>query len=208
MIAVVHAKLEATPEQLQGHITRFLQVDIDLTKLHVHNTLIDFQSFNWIDYFNKHCKVFDAGLDDYHKKMLQGFCLLKVNRPLESKKIFEELMSQNNDDGVLQALYASTLLMLNNISQAKNALGFINQIEKKKPVVETILRGCLKAGDLNCGEAIFRGRHAKHISLLYSHWGNSEVNFAKNRRKAKSSVVLGLEISPNFAPLLKIKRKF
>ena len=89
-------------------------------------------------------------------------------------------MSRNNDDGILQALYSSTLLSLKDVSQAKNALGFINQINQKQPVVETILRGCLKAEDLACGEAIFRGRHAKHISLLYSHWGNAEVKKLTN----------------------------
>ncbi len=207
LIAVVNHALGAPPEKMKELINNFLKVDLELTKLHVHDPSVDFQSFNWLDYM-KYCQNMESGLEEYQAQMLRAFCLLKANQPVEAKKIFEGLMSTNNNDGILQALYASTLLGLNDVSQAKNALGFINQIEDKKPVVETILRGCLRAGDLKCGEAIFKGRHAKHISLLYSHWGNSEINFAKDRRKTKSSVVLGLQISPNFAPLLKIKRKF
>lgn len=207
LIAIVHSQLEATPERMMKLIDNFMKVDLELTKLHVHDSHVDFQSFNWLDFF-QYCNQLEQGLPDYNMKMLKGFCYLKVNRPLDAKRIFEELMSQKNNDGILQALYSSTLLSLKDVSQAKNALGFINQIDLKQPVVETILRGCLKAGDLACGEAIFRGKHAKYISLLYSHWGNSEIHFAKDRKKAKTSVVLGLQISPNFAPLLKLKRKF
>ena len=207
LISVVHFYLQSPSEEIQAAIDRFLQVDIALTRLHVHDTLIDFQSFNWLDYL-QYCEKLKTKVDEYHGQLLEAFCLLKVNRPLDAKKIFEELMSQNNQGGVLQALYASTLFSMNDVSQAKNTLGFINQVDKKKPVVETILRGCLLAGDLSCAEAIFRGEHSKHISLLYSHWGNSEIHYGKNHRKAKSSIVLGLEISPNFAPILKLKKRF
>ncbi len=206
IIAMVNEKLGATPEEIQQLINNFMRIDLELTKLHVHNTLIDFQSFNWLDFFH-YCKVLGKPLSDYNQKLLQGFCFLKVNRPLDAKKIFEGLMSQNNNDGILQALYASASLMLNDVSQAKNALGFINQIDLKQPVVETILRGCLNADDLSCGEAIFRGQHAKHLSPLYFRWGESEVNMAKDRRKAKHSISLGLQNSPGFAPLLKLKKK-
>ncbi len=206
LIAMVHEKLGASPDELQSHINNFMRIDMELTKLHVHDTLVDFQSFNWLDFFH-YCKVLGKHLSDYNQKLLQGFCFIKVNRPLDAKKIFEGLMSQKNNDGILQALYASTTLMLNDVSQAKNALGFIGQIDLKQPVVETILRGCLFADDLSCGEAIFRGQHAKHLSPLYFRWGESEVNMAKDRQKAKHSISLGLQNSPGFAPLLKLKRK-
>ena len=207
LIAVAHLNLKSDPVEIKKHVDDFLRVDFELTNLHVHDTAIDFQSFNWLDY-NKYCQPLISVLGDYDGSMLKAFCLLKVNRTLEAKKIFESLLSQQNNNGLLHGLYTSTLLKLNDLSQAKNALGFISQVDLKQPMVEALLRGCLLAEDLSCGEAIFRGRHAKHISLLYSHWGNSAVNFTKDRRKAKSSVVLGLEISPNFAPLLKIKRRF
>ncbi len=206
LIAMVNEKLGASPDELQQLIQNFMRIDLELTKLHVHDTMIDFQSFNWLDFFN-YCKVLGEALPEYNQKLLQGFCFLKVNRPLDAKKIFEELLSQKNNDGILQALYASTSIMLNDVSQAKNALGFLGQIDLKQPVVETILRGCLKADDLSCAEVVFLGNHAKHLSPLYFRWGESELSLAKDRRKAKHSINLGLQNSPGFAPLIKLKKK-
>ncbi len=207
LVAVINAQLGGPAENITVMVNNFLRVDFELTRLHVHDTLIDFQSFNWVDYYPL-CKKLNSKLTEYSQKMLDGFCLLKVGRTLDAKKIFENLLSQKNDDGVLQALYASTLLKLNDVSQAKNALGFVDQVDQKQPMVETILRGCLIASDLNCAQAIFRGKHAKRISLLYSHWGNSELMYEKDRGSSQRSVHLGLGISPNFAPLLKLRRNF
>lgn len=198
--------LDAPAAEIDALTKEMLMVDSELTNLHVHDTLLDFQTFNWLDY-TPYCDKIINKVDPYTGQLLKGFCYLKINRTIEAKKIFEALLSQQNDDGLLQALYAASLLKMNDLSQAKNALGFINQVNEKQPVVETILRGCLSAGDLACGEAIFKGQHSKHISLLYSHWGNSEINMTRDKRKAKSSVQLGLEIAPNFAPLLKLNRK-
>jgi tetratricopeptide (TPR) repeat protein len=206
LIAMVNEKLGVSGDDLQQYVNNVMRIDLELTKLHVHSAHVDFQSFNWLDFFN-YCKILGQPLQEYNQKLLQGFCFLKVNRPLDAKKIFEELLSQNSNDGILQALYASTSLMLNDVSQAKNALGFINQIELKQPVVETILRGCLSAGDLSCGEAIFKGQHAKHLSPLYFRWGESEVSMEKDRKKAKRSIALGLQNSPGFAPLMKLQKK-
>lgn len=206
LIALAKMKLQVTGDELERLVKNFLRVDIELTNLHVHDTLMDFQSFNWVDYI-PHCKSMMGQLSEYSAKLVEGFCFLKINRTIEAKKIFEGLLSEQDKDGVLQALYASSLLKLEELSQAKNTLGFISQVDQKQAVVETILRGCLNKNDLSCGEAIFRGRHAKHISLLYSHWGNSEIHVEKDRKRAKSSIQLGLEISPNFAPLLKLKRQ-
>lgn len=203
---IAKANLGANPTELNGLVKDMLMVDTELTNFHVHDTLIDFQIFNWLDYY-PHCEKLMSRLDAYTGPLFKGFCFLKINRTMEAKKIFESLLSQQNDDGILQALYAAALLKLNDLSQAKNSLGFINQVDEKQPVVETILRGCLAAGDLPCGEAIFKGQNSKHISLLYSHWGNSEINFDRDKRKAKKSIQLGLEISPKFAPLLKLSHK-
>jgi tetratricopeptide (TPR) repeat protein len=206
LIAVVNSYLEVKPAQPEQLVDQFLRVDPELTRLHVHDPNVDFQSFNWFDFIS-HCERLEQGLSDYKAQVLQAFCALKVNNPIDAKRKLEQWLSEGSNDGLLQSLYSSALLALGNVSQAKNALGYINEVDPKQPVVETILRGCLRAGDLSCGEAIFRGQHAQHISLLYSHWGNSEVNFAKDRGKAKSSVVLGLSISPHFSPLLKIQRR-
>ena len=208
LMAVSHYHLGSPESKILSSVNDFLQVDMELTNLHVHDTLIDFQSFNWRDYIPM-CDKLRSALNDYSKKMLEGFCLLKVHRTIEAKKVFESLLIQKSNDGLLQALYASSLLKLNDISQAKNALGFLNQMDFKKSVVETILRGCLmaKEKDLKCAHAIFQGQHFKHMSLLYSWWGNSEIEIGTDRRKAKSFLMRGLNKSPNFAPYLKLRKK-
>ena len=126
---------------------------------------------------------------------------------IEAKNIFEELLSQKNNDGILQALYATSLLKLEELSQAKNSLGFLSQMDQKKPLIETILRGCLVAGDENCGQAIFKGENSKHLSFLYSHWGNASILLKKSRSEARASIREGLNQSPNFAPLLKMQKQ-
>lgn len=206
LTALAHMELGVSETELEAHVARFLKVDFAMTNLHVHNTLIDFQSFNWVDYSN-HCKRIGSKVSEVYKNLLNGFCLLKVNRTIEAKNIFEALLGDNSTEGILQALYASSLLKLDELSQAKNTLGLLNEISPKQPVVETILRGCLRKDDLSCGSAIFQGQHAKHISLLYSHWGNSAIHLKKDRRRSKTSIQLGLEMSPNFAPLLKLQRQ-
>lgn len=203
--SIARKEMGASQKDIEIAVKNFLRVDSELTPLHVHNVHIDFQSFNWVD-FAPHCKGLQDSLDDYLAALLEGFCFLKSNRVLEAKKIFENQLNEHNNDGILQALYAASLLRLEELSQAKNVLGFINQIDDKQPVVETILRGCLVANDYNCGSAVFKGRHSQHISLLYSHWGNSAIHKLSNPTLAKSSIDLGLEVSPHFAPLLKLKR--
>lgn len=207
MVALAHLQLNSPEEELVAKVRSFLQVDMELTNLHVHNPNIDFQAFNWID-FSHYCKALWAKLPEYDSKVLQGFCSLKIGKSIEAKEIFEKLLAQQNNDGVLQALYASSLLKLNDLSQAKNALGLLNQVDRKQPLVETILRGCLVSGDLNCARAIFSGDHAKLISPLYYHWGKAAIEYSKSRRVAREATVEGINLSKMFAPLLKMKRKF
>jgi Tfp pilus assembly protein PilF len=204
--ALAKKELGATPKELEVAVRSFLRVDPELTNLHVHDTHIDFQSFNWLD-FNNACQGLSQSLEGYMASLTEGFCFLKNNRILDAKKRFETLLADHNKDGALQSLYASTLLKLDDNSPAKNVLGFISQIDDKQPVVETVLRGCLLVNNMSCSEAVFKGKHGRHISLLYSHWGNSEILFASDRGGARNSINLGLEISPNFAPLLKLKRR-
>ncbi|MEM7645312.1 MAG: tetratricopeptide repeat protein [Pseudomonadota bacterium] len=205
LVAYSQFRLGVSGEEFKAAVLAVMKVDSELTNLHVHNPLLDFQSFSWVD-FSGYCREMRSSLEDYEASLLEGFCLLKINRTIDAKKIFETLLAQQSNDGLLQALYASSLLKLNELSQAKNALGFINQVDQKQPMVETILRGCLNAGDLSCGQAIFKGRHAKHISLLYSHWGNSATQKG-NRRQAQNSIDQGLGLSPNFSPLLKLREE-
>ncbi len=202
--SIARKEMGASRKEIEIAVKNFLRVDSELTTLHVHNVHIDFQSFNWID-FAPHCNGLRDSLDVYLSALLEGFCFLKSNRVLEAKKVFENQLAEHNNDGILQGLYAASLLKLEELSQAKNVLGFINQIDDKQPVVETILRGCLVAHDYNCASAVFKGRHSQHISLLYSHWGNSAIHKVSNPSLAKSSIDLGLEVSPHFAPLLKLK---
>jgi len=203
--SLARKEMGASRKDIEIAVKNFLRVDSELTTLHAHNSHIDFQSFNWVD-FASSCKDLQGSLDDYLAALLEGFCFLKSNRILEAKKIFENQLAEHNNDGILQALYAASLLKLEELSQAKNVLGFINQIDDKQPVVETILRGCLVANDHSCGSAVFKGKHSQHISLLYSHWGNSAIHKISDPTLAKSSIDLGLEVSPHFAPLLKLKR--
>ncbi len=206
LVAIANSKLDSEPENLLKHVKNFLKIDFELTNLHVHDPLIDFQGFNWLDFIPM-CNKLASGLGDFHSKLLNGFCLLKVRRTIEAKNIFEDLLSQQNEDGILQALYASSLLKLEELSQAKNSLGFLSQMDQQKPLIETILRGCLVAGDMNCGRAIFKGQHSKHLSLLYSHWGNASLLLKDNRSESRASIREGLGQSPNFAPLLKMQKK-
>lgn len=207
LVAVAQGYLIKDPKDMLSYVKNFLKVDFELTNLHVHNPLMDFQSFNWID-FMPMCNQMSQVLDEYHQKLLNGFCMLKIRRTIEAKNIFEELLSQNNNDGILYSLYASSLLKLDELSQAKNSLGLLSQMDQKMPLVETILRGCLVAGDLKCGQVIFKGPHSKHLSLLYSHWGNAMIQLKNDSGGARASVREGLKQSPNFAPLLKLQRKF
>ncbi len=205
LVALARSQLNQENSEIEKAVTQFLRVDFELTRLHVHDTLIDFQIFNWLD-FDKRCSELAETLSLPLSSILKGFCKLKMNQTLEAKKILETLLAENSTDGVLQSVYASTLLKLDDLSQVKNTLGFLDQVEDKQPLSETILRGCLLKNDLGCAEALFKGRHSNHISLLYSHWGNSEIHVSSDRRKSKSSVQLGLEISPTFAPLIQLKR--
>jgi tetratricopeptide (TPR) repeat protein len=204
--ALASLNLDDNIQNFYKQINNTLKVDFELTNLHVHDPQFDLQSFNWLDSLD-HCQTMIAKLDEFSGKMLEGFCFLKMNRVIDAKKIFEVLLAQNGNDGILQALYASTLLKLEEFSQAKNALGFVEQVNEKQPIVETLLRGCLISNDQACVETLFKSKHAKHISLLYSHWGNSFINLDKNPQISQKSVQLGLGISPNFSPLLKIKYK-
>ncbi len=204
LVSFARLQLKQTKEEIEAAVLQFLRVDFELTQLHVQDTLIDFQIFNWLD-FNKNCIELSDNLSPKISSMLKGFCKLKMNQTIEAKKIFETLIVDNSSDGVLQSLYASALLKLDDLSQVKNTLGFLDQVEDKQPLSETILRGCLLKSDLGCAEALFKGRHSNHISLLYSHWGNSEIHVNSSRRKSKNSVQLGLELSPSFAPLIKLK---
>ena len=206
LLAVTYGQMGRNMKTLEDLVDQFLQVDTELTRLHVHNVSVDFQSFNWLDYF-PYCQKLQSKLNSYQAHRVKGLCLLKVHRPLEAKKVLEKLVLQNNKDGLAQSLYVASLLSLQNISQAKNHFEFIHQIEPKKPLVETLLRGCLKAGDWNCADNIFRRYAAHHLSPLYYHWTMAELNFPQNFNKIKRAVISGLEISPDFAPLLKIKRK-
>lgn len=192
-------------KDLEVSVRNFLRVDADLTSLHVHSPHLDFQSLSWLE-FSSQCHDLAQSLKGMLGKLNEGFCLLKSNQVLDAKKIFENLLVEHNKDGSLQSLHASTLLRLGEASQAKNVLGFIQQIDDKTPVVETVLRGCLQDKNLSCAQAIFKGPHGRHISLLYSHWGHAELMSQKNKSESMRSVELGLEVSPDFAPLRRLKR--
>ncbi len=205
LVAVAQSHLQKDPKETLESVKNFLKIDFELTNLHVHDSLIDFQSFNWID-FIPHCKNVTTSLGEYERKLVDAFCLLKIRRTIEAKNLFEELLLQNSRDGILQALYASSLLKLDELSQAKNSLGLLPQLDQETPLVETILRGCLVSLDSNCGRTIFKSESSKRLSLLYSHWGNAVINENNNIGEARSSIREGLKISPNFTPLLKLQR--
>ena len=188
-------------------IEDFLKVDVELTNLHIQNPHIDFQSFNWLDY-DFHCKEMQKNIKDiYLSELLKGFCLLKINRVVEGKRIFERLLAKQSRKGFLQALYASALFKLGDGDRAKNVLNFVGQVDQKQIVMEVVLRGCLMAGDVHYAEKIISDGSNEHISMLYSHWGYGAVFSEKNPEKAQVSVNLGLEISPRFIPLLRLRDK-
>ena len=108
----------------------------------------------------------------------------------------------------MQALYASVLFKMGDIGQAKNILNFIGQADQKQSMIEVTLRGCLLSEDIHCAKEIMSNNvFSKYISMLYSHWGYSAVFLREAPEEAQISVNLGLEISPNFAPLLRLKKK-
>lgn len=206
LVAYSQLKTQKSTEQLTDAVKSFLKFDAELTNLHVHNIMIDFQIFNWID-FSVFCSEIQTGLSESLSLLLQGFCDLKLNKSIAAKSLFEKQLKQQSSNGILHGLYAATLLKLNELSEAKNTLGFIEQVEFKPPLVEMILRGCLSANDFACARTILKGKNGKHISLLYSHWGNA-VQFMKNDRKhAKRAIKAGLGLSANFGPLLKLQEK-
>ena len=208
LMAVTAMKMGLQGEELAVPVRNFLKVDMELTNLHVKDSHIDFRSFNWKDYV-KYCKPMQKNLkkDIRLAKLLEGFCLLKVHRFVEAKNIFEKLLTKQNHKGLLQALYASTLLNLRELDLAKSVLNFIEQMDRKSVVIDTVLRGCLIAGDIGCSEKLISGSLKRYISPLYAYWGNAFIHIKKNPDKAKASIQSGLKISPHFAPLLKLKEK-
>ena len=206
MRALAYLKLGAKEQELVKLVNGFLEVDFGLTHLHVRDTSVDFQAWNWV-LFRNYYPLFKEVLPDYNFQMVDAFFSLKMKESIAAKTKLEKLLSVNSKDGVLQSLYASSLIAMQDISQAKNALGFINQVDNKTPVANTILRGCLVDGDLNCARAIFDGGHAEELSRLYYHWGNSAIEYLKSRKNAQESVKAGLDISNKFAPLLKIQKQ-
>lgn len=204
--AVAEMNSETQPNDFEKSVNQFLRVDFELTQLHVHDSLLDFQIFNWADSLSG-CETMAQSLAAPSSEKLKGFCKLKVHQTSEAKKIFEKLRKEQVQDGILLSLYASALLKGDELSEAKNSLGLIDQVEDKQPLLETLLRGCLLKSDLGCAEALFKGRHSNQISLLYSHWGNSEIHLNSDRKKSKASIQMGLEISPTFAPLLRVKKR-
>ena len=208
LMAVAAMKMGLQGENLAVPVRNFLKVDTELTNLHVKDSHIDFRSFNWKDYV-KYCKPMQKNLkkDIRLAKLLEGFCLLKAHRFVEAKNIFEKLLAKQNHRGLVQALYVSALVNLRELDLAKSVLNFIEQMDRKSVVVETVLRGCLITGDIGCSEKLISGPFKKYISPLYAHWGNAFIHIKKNPDKAKASIQSGLKISPHFAPLLKLKEK-
>ncbi len=200
--------LDKNEKKWMKSTTDFLKVDIELTNLHKQDPHIDFQSFNWLDY-KSHCEKMQENIEDlYLSQLLKGFCLLKINRLVEGKKVFEKLLAKHSQKGILQALYASALFKIGDTTQAKNILNFIDQMDQKQIVVEVTLRGCLLSGDLFCAKKIMNNDDfTKYLSMLYSHWGYSAIFSNEDPEQTQVSVNLGLEISPNFAPLLRLKKK-
>ena len=45
-------------------------------------------------------------------------------------------------------------------------------------------------------------------SMLYSHWSDGVLFLKKDPEKAKTSIQLGLQISPRFIPLLRLKNSY
>jgi tetratricopeptide (TPR) repeat protein len=206
LVAVAKMELNSPLPELTAAVRRFLEVDTELTAMHVHNVEYDFQSFNWLDY-SELCKGLAQKLDQFNSAMLQGFCELKTGNITTAKTSFERILSQNKNDGGLQALYVSTLFLLNNVAQAKNSINFIAQVDKPKPLVQSLLRGCLVAKDLVCVEKIMKSPYAKQLSLLYSYWSIAELNHGQSVQKTQKSISQGLNLSPSFAPLLKLRRQ-
>ncbi|MCB0377036.1 MAG: tetratricopeptide repeat protein [Bdellovibrionales bacterium] len=205
LIAVAKLNLGAQPEELVRAARAFLQVDPELTPLHVHDVRYDFQSFRWQDFIS-HCESLSVKVDNYTSELIKGFCQLKLGKSLKAKNIFENLLSQKRNDGILQSLYAASLLALNDLEQAKNLISLLGGMRSPKPVAQVLLRGCLEAGDLACAQNITQSSVANGISLLYSHWSVVELNYKTNTERAVKSLGQGLGISPSFSPLLRMRK--
>ena len=206
LIAVAKMALGAKSVDLTRAVRRFIEVDPELTSMHVHDVEFDFQSFSWQDY-GELCKMISQKIDQYNQSLLIGFCQMKVGNVVNAKTTFERVLSQKKNDGVLQSLYVSSLFLLNNVAEAKNAIGFIDQVEQPKPLIESLLRGCLMAQDAACVQKIVKSPYAKKLSLLYSHWSIAELNKKANRQKSIKSISQGLTLSSSFSPLLKLRRQ-
>ena len=207
VIALAKLAIGVPVEELVGVTRALLSVDLELTNLHVHDPDVDFQIFGWSN-FSVYCNRLAGSLPAYESKLVAGFCQLKIGQMAKAKITFDSLLSKYSGDGVLQALKASTLLRMNDLSQAKNALSILNQVQEKNPLVEAILRGCLAKEDLNCARSIFAGEHANLISPLYQTWGKAAVSYKQSRSQAKSFIDRGLSLSPDFGPLLKIRKRY
>ena len=198
-------KINKDPQFWLGSVKNFLKVDLELTNLHLQNPYFDFQSFNWIDYIS-YCKEMQKNIDGYFSELLKGFCFLKTGLNLKGKNTFEKLLGNYSNNGFLQALYADSLFKLNDRGQAKSVFNFLNQVDEKQILIDIILRISLLSRDTQYVQKIINSERFDDLaSMLYSHWSDGFLFLKKEPEKARTSVQLGLQVSPRFTPLLRLK---
>lgn len=187
----------------------FLELDPQLTQDHRHNIFVYKGHTQW-SVLGRFCQQMADQMDASPRtSMLKGVCFSKEGRKLEARTWIEKAVSQAPQEPLVQTWY-SYILNENGLGdQASVALGRAGELNRKSEHTLPILmqaRFCQIAGDYDCASQGWQRLYStndRSISAL----GGLALTYAgrNNAKEASHFVDLGLRVSPDYIPLLKLK---
>lgn len=171
------------------------------------NPFVDWRILQW-DYIDKYCsEVFGQSTLEAQEKAARAICLMEVNRDQDAFRLISEARGENPKDPRLITLEAVYLMKTDRQREAATLLKMVPASGAMLPL-HLNANLCQQQGNLDCADSYFRQMQSANSKDVESLYGLAWVQFEKNQRaKAYDFVRAGLQVEPNYLPILDLRNR-
>jgi Flp pilus assembly protein TadD len=192
-------------------IDSFLDLDPLQSSMHKYDIYVLRDRLSW-KLLNQWCLRSTERLEpNSHVLAIEAMCLFRAGEMLDASKKIENAVAQAPKDPQVQAIYAYLLDEMGNFEKSKVSIDRALQYDAdKKLKLPRVLQAkfCMKVEDQICALNYLNELLKIDPKSLFALAGLAKINLTKaNISEARKYVQRGLDLSPNYVPLLELRRQ-
>lgn len=174
---------------------------------YVHPLTVDWRFAQW-DVLEKVCSELYRKANPHPElKALRAICQMEVNRDVEAGKLLQEATVESPHDPYVLITQAS---YFNKMGRYPEALTILKTAELKNLATRHLLQGdiCIKMQNISCAKQAYMEAYSLNNQSAPAAAGLAAVFMSENDSSAAYNYVRsGLQLEPNYLPLLELREK-